>query len=224
MVDFGLLGIIGFANLSALSCIVIWRWWAFSQQEQKKDIYKRVFFFSLFFSSICDLPMYLSFIISGEYSIATFAFHKFQGCSLFVAYTITILDWSSVLYAIHEEPLWRMQLRNGTLYVVNAVFIVFSFINFGFCFSSKDLSSYTNSPVYTISLFLQIIAQLCVTCVMLVAGMKLSWRIKGASGANDRQRRIGPTSKELEFQHALWRLNAVMATCAVFIILQVSHL
>jgi len=127
--------------------------------------------------------MYISFIVIGDYSLITYSFHKLECAALFGAFSITIHDWTTVLYAIHEDTQFESRLKSLLLIGINLLFMIISVVNFSYCYAVENFDAYTNSPVYIVALFIQIFPPLILAIVMLRAGLKLSWRIKGASGA-----------------------------------------
>ena len=193
-----------------------------------------------------DLPMYVGFILlDGQYSIVAYSFHKLECACLFSAYSITISDWSSVLLEIREDE-YFYNIRYYILIFVNLVIWLVSLANFVLCLTDKDknLDAYTSSPIYYVGLVVQMTSSLILTCVMLHAGLKLYWRIKGVAGGGavlshsqttpnrgynpaNRQKAQGVggssviSTQSAEFQSALVCLIAVMATCTICEIIQV---
>jgi hypothetical protein len=126
--------------------------------------------------------MYIGFLLLGEYTLATYSFHKFQSAFLFAALSVTISDWAAVLHDIHEYPLHSFLFRRATLITISVVYFMISLVNFVFCFSIPDLDTYINSPIYLCAVFLQISMNFLLTGFMLHAGLKLHGRIYGAVG------------------------------------------
>lgn len=199
------------------------------QDYQKGVNYNKKLAFHLFllFATVVDIPLYAAFITEHEYTLTTYSFHKFSSAFLFAAFSITISDWSTVLYDINEYELRPFLLRKATLIGINVVYTLVSLTNFIFCYTLSDFDSYTNSSLYIMGIFFQILVSLVLTLFMLSAGLKLAWRIHGVSGGRDDLNRnptpgTGLTTVQFQqFSSALWNLNIVMATCAFCIILQV---
>jgi hypothetical protein len=129
-----------------------------------------------------ELPLYIWFIVDGDYNLDAFSWHKFQSTFLFLALSITISDWSSVLYDIREYQIYTFLFHKWTLIFLNFLYFLISTVNFIFCYWTADLGEYSNSPVYLIGLFFQICMSMLVTFLMLHAGLKLYGRIQGAAG------------------------------------------
>ena len=227
--DYKTVGTVGFSNLILLSCIIIWRWTKFyyetyiSSESYTKNfrinLKKHANYALLLIASSCDLPMYVSFFEMQRYDLITFSFHKFQSAALFGAYSLIISDWNSVLYEIQEESFIPFMCRNGSLIAVNALLTVISIVNFAYCYSFPDIDTYANSKIYVLGVFIQIIAPLFLTISMLWAGLKLSWRIQGASGSLKFSKE---NAKIKEFKSAVFLINMVMLSVCVTIGGQVS--
>lgn len=127
---------------------------------------------------------------------------------LFAALSITIHDWSSVLYDLHEYPIYTFLFRKLTLSILNSVYIIISLINFIFCYWTADLNDYTSNPIYLIGIFFQICMSMFLTCFMLHAGLKLYGRIQGAAGKqpphHHQQQVIVPPSIPLPSSYQLY--------------------
>jgi hypothetical protein len=128
------------------------------------------------------LPLYIWFIVDGDYNLDAFSWHKFQSTFLFLALSITISDWSSVLYDIREYQIYTFLFHKWTLIFLNFLYFLISIVNFIFCYWTADLGEFSNSPVYLMGLFYQICMSMLVTFLMLHAGLKLYGRIQGAAG------------------------------------------
>ena len=77
--------------------------------------------------------MYISFIVIGDYSLITYSFHKIECADLFGAFSITIHDWTTVLYAIHEDTQFESRLKSLLLIGINLLFMIISVVNFSYC-------------------------------------------------------------------------------------------
>jgi hypothetical protein len=76
----------------------------------------------LLLASAVDMPMYVTFIMKGQYTLTSYSFHKFESASLFAAFSITLSDWAGVLYEIQEYQLFPFLLRWFTLVGINVVY------------------------------------------------------------------------------------------------------
>lgn len=47
---------------------------------------KQALFFLTFLAACCDIPMYSSFIVIGDYSLITYSFHKVESGTRFLCY------------------------------------------------------------------------------------------------------------------------------------------
>eukprot|EP01038_Epipyxis_sp_PR26KG_P006607 gene6607-9074_t len=231
-VNYYTIGAIGLTNLLALTLITIWRTSLFINANSTEDFEsfpfkkKLIFHACLILTTVSDIPMYCGFIATGNYTLESYSFHKFETAFLFAAFSITIHDWSAVLYQIHEYKLYHFLFGRATLISVNVIYAMISIINFIFCYALADLDVYLSSPVYLIGIFFQLGTSLLLTGFMLAAGLKLSLRIQGAAGELNnnhiavRQNSLA-TKNNSEFKSALLTLNSVMATCTACIFLQV---
>ena len=129
--------------------------------------------------------MYIEFVLYQDYTLLTYSFHKLETAFIFAAFSISVNDWTSMLYDINEYSLYPFIIRKFSLVVINIIYSCISITNFIFCFTFSDFSSYTNSTIYTIGIFFQIAVSLLLTLYMLSAGLRLSWRIHGVRGDND---------------------------------------
>ena len=221
--DFPEIGIAGFATNLILSIIVIWRWIVYSYDiffhNVNNSRKKHAAYFLLLIANVCDLPMYASFFIDGDYVLGTYSFHKLEAAAVFGAFSLVISDWSAVLFEIREDSFAPFIFRSISLIAINILLSSISFINFIYCYSIDSLSSYADSEIYIAGLFIQIIAPFVLTCLMLHAGIKLYLRIQGAS------RRINESQehsqKNKEFQSALFHLIILMSSLAIAIFIQV---
>jgi hypothetical protein len=126
--------------------------------------------------------MYISFISIGTYSLLTYSFHKLEPALLLGAYSMTISDWSSVLYDIQEMGHRPFLFRRGALIVINIIFASCSIATFIYCNAASDIDEFTHSPLYIVMIIMQIVTELTLTTMMLSAGIRLLRRIKGVTG------------------------------------------
>lgn len=223
-------GLVGCVNVSLLAIICLWRWTRFTLQSypsipnsgKRILLKKHLFFFLLFFAAACDIPMFISFITLDDYSLVTYSFHKFEPAAQLGAFSLTIHDWTKVLFAIHEDTPFESSLRTYFLIAVNLILFVITCVNFATCYTADSLDDYTGSLIYIIGLFVQICSPFVLAIVMLRTGLKLYRRIKGASGASDPSRRFNSKESEGEFDAALLRLIVVMGVCALCLSIQVT--
>jgi hypothetical protein len=178
------LGYYGLANIGLLCIITIVKLVDFIcrikvKEWKKPQNRKRILFHILLIAATAsDLPMYCTFILENEYNLTSYSFHKLETLFLFSALTITISDWSNVLFDLKEYQRLPFLLRSWTLLSINLVYSAIALVNFLFCYVAKDLEVYLDSPIYTTSLFFQIFISFALTFFMLSAGLKLSWRIR----------------------------------------------
>lgn len=182
------IGIVGELNLGLLTLISLWRTVVLLRSAGPKDFQAKPFrkklllHILLLLGTAVDLPMYISFILMDQYEVATYAFHKLECAFIFTAYSITITDWSSVLYEINEDSHVPFLLKRGIVWTITAAVLIIALLNFIFCLAMNNLATYTETPIYIMGLLVQMGASLMLTCVMLHGGIKLAWRIRGASG------------------------------------------
>ena len=183
------IGVIGLCHLTVLTTITLWRTVRFFSYCEKNLLSsynfkkKMLFHILLLLATLFDIPMYISFIIYGEYTLILYSFHRFESALLFAAFSITIADWGALLFDIQEfKSLYLFLIRKASLVFLNTVYFFISIINFVFCYSLSDFDTYLNSPANITGIFIQIFVTLLLTCFMLHAGLKLSWRLKGAAG------------------------------------------
>ena len=187
---------------------------------------KRIVLQLLLIASIsCDLPMYIAFVATGDYTLVSYSFHKFNSALLFAAYSMTIYDWSAVLYDIKEIDHRPLFFRRNSLIAITVLMFVTSAVNFVYMYTTSGVDSYINSPFYVANIFLQVVSALFLTGMMLSAGVRLSMRIRGVCG----ELREGMTTLDKDtssvrgLQSAVNRLNSVMFVCFSCILVQVCH-
>lgn len=127
-------------------------------------------------SVACDLPMYVSFVATGDYTIVSYSFHKFNSALLFAAYSMTIYDWSAVLYDIKEIDHRPLFFRRNSLIAITVLMFISSAVNFVYMYTTSGVDSYINSPLYVVNIFLQVASGMFLTGMMLSAGVRLSVR------------------------------------------------
>lgn len=183
------IGIIGLTHLSLLTAIVLWRTIRFLSYCETKyfssfHFKKKIFFhILLLLAALVDIPMYISFVIYNDYTLILYSFHRFESALVFSAFSITISDWGALLLDIQEfKSSYLFLLRKASLLVINIVYFLISALNFAFCYSLSDFDTYLNSPTNIAGIFIQIFVTMLLAFFMLHAGLKLSWRLKGASG------------------------------------------
>jgi hypothetical protein len=225
-VDFHQVGLVGLIDFVLLSIIVLWRWLSYLQnsvfaQQSATKWRKHLLYCLLLVTSVCNIPLYASFMVRGDYTIAAYSFHKFEAAAIFGAYSLVINDWSRVLFKIREGTFVPFLLRNVTLLFVNVVLTTISIVNFGYCYSTASLNHYANSDIYLVGLFVQIIAPFLLTCMMLHAGLRLYLRIQGAAG---RVNNATDNNESKEFRSALFLLITVMVSVGVVTFIQVEYL
>lgn len=193
-----LVGLIGLTNLGLLTCISLWRTivllqsapaseWGKPSPDSKAFRKKLMLHVLLLLATATDLPMYASFVATDSYQVVTYAFHKLECAFIFSAYSITITDWSTALYEINEDSRVPFLLKRGIIWTINLLVIIIAGLNFIYCLAMNNLNTYTNTPIYIIGVVTQLLASFLLTCVMLHGGIKLSWRIRGASGQTLRE-------------------------------------
>ena len=181
-------GVIGETNLGLLTLVSLWRTVVLLQSAGPKDFEttayrkKLLLHVLLLLGTAVDLPMYVSFIVTGDYEVATYAFHKLEVAFIFTAYSMTITDWSAVLYEINEDSHVPFLLKRGIVWTIALAVVIIAILNFIYCLAMNNLTTYTETPIYIMGLIVQMCASLTLTCVMLHGGIKLAWRIRGASG------------------------------------------
>jgi hypothetical protein len=174
-----------------------------------------------------DIPMYMAFTLTGDYTLVTYSFHKFSSPCLFAAYSMTIYDWSSVLYDIKEIDHRPLFFRRNSLIFITVVMVLMNLLNFIYMLTTTSVDSYINSPLYVANIFLNVIAALFITGMMLSAGLRLSVRIKGVCGELGDAISMPPayviaqTNSVKGLQSAVNRLNSVMLVCFTCILIQV---
>ena len=103
----------------------------------------------LVLTTACDLPLYIGFVATGNYVVIPYAFHKWESALLFAAYSITIYNWSAVLYDLKEDTSFPFFMRKATLVGVNILFLTISFVNFVYCIYLNNLVIFSESWIYT---------------------------------------------------------------------------
>ena len=205
---------------------------------------KLLFYILLYLASLLDIPLYVGFILTGNYMISTYCFHKFVSFSLFLAYSITIYDWSMLLHEINEDTLFRFLARGATLGFINIIFFIICLLQVIELITMNSIDSFVLSAIYDIGIYAQILASLSITTIFLSAGLKLWYRIKGVAGNDSNSNNndssmtmnISPfkrrssqisnntNNSNIEFKNALFNLILVMATCSICIFIQISLL
>lgn len=186
---------------------------------------KVIFHFLLVLAVVVDIPMYISFLVIDDYSLPTYSFHKLESVFLLAAYSMTIHDWSTVLYDINEMNNLPLFFTKIGLILINSIFAAISIMNFTYCWVVADLDAFTDSPIYVVAIFMQIFTAFFLTSMMLRAGLSLSVRIQGVSGVFTLAQRRSELNMQAYngFQRALNRLIIVMSTCVLCIAIQVSY-
>lgn len=185
---------------------------------------KRIVLQLLLIASIsCDLPMYIAFVATGDYTLVSYSFHKFNSALLFAAYSMTIYDWSAVLYDIKEIDHRPLFFRRNSLIAITVLMFGTSAVNFVYMYTTSGVDSYINSPFYVVNIFLQVVSALFLTGMMLSAGVRLSVRIRGVCGELQEGMTTMDTSSVRGLQSAVNRLNSVMFVCFSCILVQVRH-
>ncbi len=180
------IGLAGLTNLGVLTLITLVRLGMFmwSSRSLKSAIWSKGFLLHilLLMSTATDLPMYASFIMIGGYEKKTYSFHRLESMFMFAALSMTISDWNKVLHMLKEESSLPFLFKRTTLLVVNLLVIGVSVANFVACWTSTDVMTYVQLPIYTAGIIVQFSSAVIVTFVMLHGGLKLSRRIQGVSG------------------------------------------
>lgn len=155
-----------------------------------------------------DIPMYIGFIVYGDYVNGLYGFHKMQSCMLFAAFSVVIKDWARVLYEIKELGKMPFFFRNGTLLILNLGYIAIGIVSLFYLWLSPDIDDFVDSPFYYATVFIQVGVSLCLTCLMLQTGLKLASKINGAvsfvyttNGAQDEIRSSLPYDRESLFRY-----------------------
>lgn len=182
------IGLVGLVNMSILTLIVLlatlWYIYGSDPEERSTSFYKkRVLLHVLLIAAVAvDLPMYTSFLAKGGYEQTTYSFHKLETAFMFGAYSIIVSEWCDTLYEIQEDTKMPFLFKKGTLIFGNIIVIVIGLLNFIWCLAARSLDDYISTPIYTIGIVCQLVSTMVLTVVLLHGGLKLSWRIQGASG------------------------------------------
>jgi len=237
-------GYIGLSLILTLNIITLSQLLKFlcTTKLQSYIYYKKLLFYILLYlASLLDIPLYVGFILTGNYMISTYCFHKFVSFSLFLAYSITIYDWSILLHEINEDTLFRFLARGATLGIINIIFFIICLLQVIELITINSIDSFVLSAIYDIGIYAQILASLSITTIFLSAGLKLWYRIKGVAGNDNNNNdssmtmNISPfkrrssqmssnnntTNSSIEFKNALFNLILVMTTCSVCIFIQI---
>lgn len=200
--DYSSIGIMGFVSLFILFLVVLWKWVSFvleirayyalnsdgtsetniSDKIMGKIRKRNLFYFLLLMATASDIPMYVGFLRFHKYNITMYSFHKLQAAFLFGSYSLTISDWTTVLFEIKEDTLMPFLLRKASLLFLNLLFFIISIINFVYCYTTANLQAFLDSTIYEVDLMFMILTPLILTVIMLRSGVKLSVRIQGAAG------------------------------------------
>ena len=161
IVDAYNLGCIGLINLGLLTLFTATRLGIFVKRspEWKSRLFLKRFLFHmlLLLSSATDLPMYVSFIMEGRYEPHTYRFHKLEPAFQFAAYSITISDWTSVLYVLKEESAYPFLIKKGSLVTLNVIVSTVCVLNF-IALGTGGMDAYVENPVYTVGTVCQFLA------------------------------------------------------------------
>jgi hypothetical protein len=186
MTNYKIIGAVGLANLTLLLLIVVYRtyrWYVGFEpgkdllSDAKKMGKKLGFHALLAMSVIVDVPCYVSFLVHNGYQARTYAFHRLQGMFIFMAFSMTIHDWSIFLLNIDElQPIYLF-MRTGWLIAINLGYMGVSMWSCIQLLVDGNLSGFANSPLYTAGLFMQMLSCMLLMGMMLHAGMKLSNRL-----------------------------------------------
>jgi hypothetical protein len=149
-----------------------------SEKLTGKIVKRNLFYVCLLLAALTDIPMYAGFIVYRGYNMTMYSFHKLQAAFLFSAYSITISDWTTVLFEIKEDSFMPFLLRKVSLIFLNLMFASISVINFIYCYVTSNLQDFLNSVVYEMDLLFMILTPLILTVIMLRSGIKLSLRIQ----------------------------------------------
>jgi len=211
------IGWIGFTNLVILSILTIWRTTVFISRSNK-IFWKRICTcMCLLLAAVSDIPMYVSFILLGEYESKTYAFHKLENFFLISALAITIHECCNTLYEIKEDTAYPFLLKKISLIVLTFIVFVVSVLNFGYCLAMNDINAFVQTPIYVTGIVTQFVSAALLVFFMLKAGLRLASRIKGATDTTSR-------ISNVELIHALRRLNWVFGFVALTCLSQVTLL
>ena len=126
--------------------------------------------------------MYITFLVDGEYSARAYAFHKLQAPLLFGAFSLTIRDWMQALVYLKQVDEVPWLLNNMNLYGINLVVWVSSILCWMYLIWFNDIDAFSQTPLYSIQLLIQVIASIILSFMMLNTGLLLSYRIGGVVG------------------------------------------
>jgi hypothetical protein len=230
------IGTLGTVLMGLLVFLVAFRWIWVAQRSRNMQflgnmttLKKHSLYAMLLMTPLLDVPMYVSFMISGRYYLVPYSFHKLAPAARLAAFSITISNWRTVLFELHDYSYYPSLLGTAYLLSINVIVDVFAFINFGLCFSVNNFKSFLDTQAYVILCFIMIIFPFLLAVIMLRAGLALSSELQAAAGGPEFEliqevscddRKSFQTSN---FKFAVQRLNRVMATCALAILIQVSR-
>jgi hypothetical protein len=182
------IGISGLVHCVLLIAIIVWRTAAFvahtpaHERSGKLFIKRLIFHCLLMLTIICDTPMYISFVTRHRYELETYAFHKLESAWLFMAFSVVVSDWLAVLYEIKEDTESWYFFKRLALIICNLMVTAISLANFGDCLKpGATIGSFVDSGVYQLGILSQLISVLLLTGVILQSGMKLAYRLRGAT-------------------------------------------
>lgn len=185
------IGLIGICHCSLLTTIILWRFSVFLRLSHVYDRWtplfnKRLLFHTLLLLTVVvDIPMYCSFILYDRYILSTYLFHKTSAMWIYLAYSIVVRDWIDVLYEIKEdnEPVHQYKSYFITSSAIGVVLVTGVNVAVGATYGT-DVGAYALSMAYFVGLYFQLLSTCCISTGMLHSGLKLAYRLQGASGSS----------------------------------------
>ena len=187
---FRTLGYIGVIHCSLLSSIILWRFSVFLKSTRAYDWWtplfnKKVVFHTLLLLSVTvDLPMYCTFLMNHEYVLSTYLSHKTSQMWIYLAYCIIVRDWIDVLYDIKEDTKQTYLAKHYLITFSSSTVILVTIVNVALGYTyGNNVAAYAHSTIYYIGLYYQLASIFCISTAMLQSGLKLAFRLQGATGA-----------------------------------------
>lgn len=221
--EIGLIGLIVIGSLFLFVCArAIKFFYRIDYSNKPKNFEKRAIFYLLVcLNSFCDLPMYYGLYTQGNYIYYLFAFHRLQDCLLFAAFSMTIYDWSHVLFEISEfSGQFSFIFSKYALIFINICFICNGLLNFIYILIIHDLNKYVDSIIYHLDQYIQGIISLIFVFLMLSCGLSLTYRIKAVAGTKT----TSNSAQNSNLKDALFIINSVMGIIFCSILIQVIFL
>jgi hypothetical protein len=166
--------IVGYYGTSLFSILSIGA--LFGLYRAPSVLLTKLFFFSIFLSSVLDLPRYILMVLQEEYqSTEGFASHVISNYCFFLSLTLVCVVWAHLLESGTYSGFF---FKGYGAVVTNSILVIVSLVTFSYSVDANSLKSFLKSDIYYTYIFFEVTENLFYSLVVAFLGLNLVYRLE----------------------------------------------